>query len=73
MPDIPKDWCEKMAKLEDGQEIGAGYPDLLTAAEALRKPCDHVWEYCSGPDDAASFLCSRCEAELIAPVKRSQP
>lgn len=25
--DIPKDWCVNMAKLEDGQEIGAGSPN----------------------------------------------
>lgn len=31
--DIPKDWCLNMAKLEDGQEIGAG---SVGNPEALR-------------------------------------
>lgn len=37
-----------------------------------RRPCDHVWEYTSGPDSAAHFLCSRCEAEMVAPVTQAQ-
>lgn len=37
-----------------------------------RRPCEHVWEYTSGPDHAANFLCSRCEAEMVAPVKQAQ-
>ncbi len=35
-----------------------------------RRPCEHVWEYTGGPDHAAHFLCSRCEAETVAPVKQ---
>ncbi len=35
-----------------------------------RRPCEHVWEYTGGPDHAAHFLCSRCEAEMVAPVKQ---
>lgn len=36
--------------------------------QSQRKQCEHVWEYCSGPDSAANWLCSRCEAEMVAPV-----
>ena len=45
-------------------------PTNTTAAD--KRPCDHVWEYTSGPDHAANFLCSRCEAEMVAPVKQAQ-
>ena len=38
-----------------------------------RQPCEHVWEYTSGPDHAARFLCSRCEAEMVAPVRPPTP
>ena len=46
-------------------------PKKLPAGK--RRPCDHVWEYASGPDHAANFLCSRCEAEMVAPVKQAVP
>lgn len=36
MPDIPKDWCLNMAKLEDGQEIGAGSPDHPLRGGSMR-------------------------------------
>jgi hypothetical protein len=36
MPDIPQDWCMNMAKLEDGQEIGAGSPDHLLRGGSMR-------------------------------------
>ena len=42
-------------------------------ASSKRRPCEHVWEYTSGPDSAANFLCSRCEAEMVAPVTQPQP
>ncbi len=41
-------------------------------APSKRRPCEHVWEYTGGPDSAANFLCSRCEAEMVAPVKQAQ-
>ena len=44
-----------------------------TQPKAPRRPCEHVWEYASGPDHAANFLCSRCETEMVAPVKQAQP
>lgn len=37
------------------------------------KRCDHIWEYVNGPDHAANFLCSRCEAELVVPIKIEIP
>jgi hypothetical protein len=33
-----------------------------------RQPCEHVWEYCSGPDHAAQWACSRCDAAMVAPA-----
>lgn len=42
-------------------------------SQSKRRECEHVWEYASGPDSAANFLCSRCEAEMVAPVKQAQP
>lgn len=48
-------------------------PKRMTVARGKRRECDHVWEYVSGPDSAANFLCSRCEAETVAPVKQAQP
>lgn len=47
-------------------------PTPAGAERKERKPCDHVWEYCSGPDHAARWLCSRCEAEMIAPVQKPE-
>ena len=34
--DIPKDWCIAMAKIEDGQEIGAGSPNHPLRADPMR-------------------------------------
>ena len=47
--------------------------DIALKKARERKPCDHVWEYVNGPDDAANFLCSRCDAAIVAPVARSNP
>lgn len=33
-----------------------------------KAPCAHMWEYVNGPDNAANWICSRCEAEMVAPV-----
>lgn len=36
MPDIPKDWCLNMAKLEGDGEIGAGSPGHPLRADSMR-------------------------------------
>ncbi len=46
--DIPKSWCENMAKIEDGGEIGAGSPDH--PLRALGMPCKHGDPLCPCPD-----------------------
>lgn len=47
-------------------------PKVARAPSSKKRQCEHVWEYTSGPDHAAHFLCSRCEAEMVAPVKQAQ-
>lgn len=51
---------------------------LLQLANLARRPgnkrqCEHLWEYVSGPDHAANWLCSRCEAEMVSAVTPRQP
>lgn len=47
-------------------------PKAVKSPSSKKRACEHVWEYASGPDHAAHFLCSRCEAEMVAPVKQAQ-
>lgn len=45
-------------------------PPKVQIPRSARRACEHLWEYVNGPDNAANWLCSRCDAEAVMPVSR---